>query len=166
MAWCRPPPRRCSGTSLGGFFGRLEGGSTNAIPNQGTITISAGNVLAKDAELQALVGHTTTPYVRIEVADDGVGMDADTRQHAFEPFFTTKAMGKGTGLGLSMVCGEVQELHGVVRIDSKPNRGTSIQHLVARAPELSRCSVDCLVTDDRRDRLPLGVIGVSPAQRP
>lgn len=107
--------------------------AVDAIPNQGTITIAAGNVPPEDAELHALVGRTSIPYVRIEVADDGVGMDADTRQHAFEPFFTTKEMGKGTGLGLSMVYGEVQELHGVVRIDSQPNRGTSI-HILLPAP--------------------------------
>lgn len=107
--------------------------AADAIPAEGTITIAASNVLPEDAEVCSLVGRTSTPYVRIEIADDGVGMDAETRQHAFEPFFTTKAMGKGTGLGLFMVHAEVEKLHGVVRIESQPHRGTSV-HLLLPAP--------------------------------
>jgi PAS domain S-box-containing protein len=42
---------------------------------------------------------TGTPGVRITVADDGTGMDADTRSRIFEPFFSTKGI-TGTGLGL------------------------------------------------------------------
>jgi signal transduction histidine kinase len=43
-------------------------------------------------------------YVRISVADSGVGMPADVQARVFEPFFTTKPPGKGTGIGLSTVC--------------------------------------------------------------
>ena len=34
--------------------------------------------------------------IRIDVQDNGVGMDAHTLAHLFEPFFTTKRGGRGT----------------------------------------------------------------------
>ncbi|MGE8259437.1 MAG: response regulator, partial [Stenotrophomonas sp.] len=42
--------------------------------------------------------HDGVDWLRIVVADEGIGMDADTLSHLFNPFFTTKA--DGTGLGL------------------------------------------------------------------
>ena len=76
-------------------------------------------------------------WVELSVADDGVGMDADTLRHVFEPFFTTKAPGKGTGLGLASAHGIVHQAGGHVRVESVVGRGTvfrSYLPAVARAP--------------------------------
>ena len=102
----------------------------DAMPSGGTLTISATSAEAGEAP-DALL--KSGDYVRITVADDGVGMDEMTLAKATEPFFTTKGPGKGTGLGLSMVHGLAAQSGGLLRIDSKPNSGTVIELWLPKA---------------------------------
>lgn len=50
--------------------------------------------------------------VRLEIEDNGPGMDDETLKRAFEPFYTTKQVGVGTGLGLSVSYFIITENHG------------------------------------------------------
>jgi CheY-like chemotaxis protein len=63
-------------------------------------------------------------YVRLTVADTGIGMDEATLARAVEPFFSTKGVGRGTGLGLSMVHGLAAQLGGALTLDSRAGEGT------------------------------------------
>jgi CheY-like chemotaxis protein len=71
--------------------------------------------------------------VRIGICDTGVGMDAPTLAKATDPFFTTKGPGKGTGLGLSMVHGLAAQSGGLLRIESAPDVGTTVELWLPRA---------------------------------
>lgn len=64
--------------------------------------------------------------VNIEIADNGPGMDEQTRRRIFEPFFTTKPTNKGTGLGLSVSYFIITENHnGSMHVESRPGEGTT-----------------------------------------
>jgi len=106
----------------------------DAMPSDGTLTISASNkIIAANTEGNA--DEFSGDCVAITVADTGSGMPDDVVARAFEPFFTTKEFGKGSGLGLSMVFGFVRQSGGNLKIESKPEEGTSIHIYLPRAPD-------------------------------
>jgi len=65
-------------------------------------------------------------HIRIDVRDDGSGIDEATMKRVFETFFTTKPAGTGTGLGLASVANIVQEFGGAIHMRSRPGHGTTV----------------------------------------
>ena len=93
----------------------------DAMPDGGTITLSARNVVLKAG---SAAGTLEGEFVALAIIDTGSGMPPDVLARVFEPFYTTKPVGKGTGLGLSQVHGFANQSGGAVTLDSEPGRGT------------------------------------------
>ena len=92
----------------------------DAMPDGGTLTISARNVEEEDA-------------ICIAVADTGEGISRETLLRVFEPFFTTKPAGKGTGLGLSQIHGFAAQIGGHADIQSVVGEGTRVSLTLPRS---------------------------------
>ena len=106
----------------------------------GRVTISTSNAHLRDEFAQWGVTEAPGPYVRLDVADNGTGMDRATQSRIFDPFFTTKEAGQGTGLGLATVFGIVKQSGGYVWVSSKVGEGSVFSVYLPRAKGESRTS--------------------------
>jgi signal transduction histidine kinase/ActR/RegA family two-component response regulator len=86
--------------------------AADAMPQGGTLTLRTSAVGAR--------------RVVVEVADTGIGMDAETRNKCLEPFFTTKGE-RGSGLGLAMVYGMAERHSADLEIESQLGSGTTVR---------------------------------------
>lgn len=89
----------------------------DAMPRGGRLHITTTNRMGD--------GPPSPDWVVVEVADNGVGMDAETQARLFEPFFTTKEAGRGTGLGLATSYGIVSQAGGRIQVESQLGHGTT-----------------------------------------
>jgi PAS domain S-box-containing protein len=118
------PPAKADPNQLEMALLNLGVNARDAMPDGGTLRITADlDRIGADHRSGLRPG----PYVRLSVADTGVGMDEATLKRAVEPFFSTKGIGKGTGLGLSMVHGLASQLGGALNVESRPGIGTNIE---------------------------------------
>lgn len=96
----------------------------DAMPEGGRLTIKTENVTLRKKESETIPESRPGEFIRLSVADTGVGMDEEITQHIFEPFFSTKEAGKVIGLGLSTVKGIIGQHEGWINVESEPGKGS------------------------------------------
>jgi signal transduction histidine kinase len=95
------------------FLNALE-----AMPNQGTLSISAEKVEGA---------------VLVRISDTGCGISSDNIGKIFDPFYTTSPPGRGIGLGLSICHSVVKQHFGSIEVNSVEGEGS---RFVVRLPVL------------------------------
>jgi len=94
---------------------------------QGFVNIFANAIQASKSGEVVLVRASGLPgKVRVQVSDQGRGMEDREREHAFDPFYTTRSREGGSGLGLSLARGIFTGHRGSVEIKSQPGHGTTV----------------------------------------
>ena len=102
----------------------------HAMPDGGDLYLKTENLILDENSVRP---YKVKPgcYVRLTVADTGVGIDKADMDRIFEPFFTTKEMGRGTGLGLASVYGIVKGHGGYINVYSEKGQGIDLHRLPA-----------------------------------
>lgn len=130
-------------TQLHQVFMNLCVNARDAMPQGGSLTITAENVQLDETYARLHLDATVGPYVMITVADTGSGIAPEILHRIFDPFFTTKDLGKGTGLGLSAVLGIVKSHGGFIDVQSEIGQGSRFKvYLPASQATIASAEID------------------------
>jgi PAS domain S-box-containing protein len=92
-----------------------------AMPDGGVLKVSAENIPAGALDFLPV---KDKPYVKISIADTGIGIPEEHLAKIFDPYFTTKK--NGTGLGLTISYSVVKSHNGSLCVDSAFGMGTKV----------------------------------------
>jgi CheY-like chemotaxis protein len=138
-----------------------------AMPKGGDLYLITENLMLDENYVQP---YRVKPgrFVKVTVADTGVGIDKNDLGRVFEPFFTTKAMGRGTGLGLASAYGIIKSHGGHINVYSEKDHGTAFnfylpaslrkvtEEAAPLAPAVRRGSETVLLIDDEEMIIDVG----------
>ena len=97
-------------------FLNILSNAKDAMPEGGTLTISAGKVHENAGE-----------FVRVRFSDTGVGIKKENLDKIFNPFFSSKEGGSGmeTGMGLTVAHSMIEKTGGTLRVESEEGQGAT-----------------------------------------
>ncbi|HZC66894.1 MAG TPA: response regulator [Candidatus Dormibacteraeota bacterium] len=94
----------------------------DSMPNGGFLRIETETAELDDSFCRFYPYVTPGTYAVLSVADTGIGMDSETREHIFEPFFGGPEAGS-RGMALATVYGIVKQHGGFIHVYSEPGQG-------------------------------------------
>ena len=104
---------------LGQVIHNLMINADQAMPEGGTVTVTAANIVLGNNSLSLESGD----YVTLSVSDQGIGIPQEYSQKIFDPYFTTKH--KGSGLGLATSYSVIKRHDGHITVESTLSKGST-----------------------------------------
>ncbi|NOY38037.1 MAG: hypothetical protein GXO83_10755 [Chlorobi bacterium] len=90
------------------------------------ILVNASEAVLENGEIRMTTTNPDENNIKLEITDNGVGIDPEDIPHIFEPFFSAKQKTSGIGLGLAVVHGIIQSHNGKIEVDSELGKRTTI----------------------------------------
>jgi len=90
------------------------------------LLVNASEAVSAQGEIVMKTLNPDSEHIKLQITDNGVGIDPEDIPHIFEPFFSAKQKVKGVGLGLSIVHGIIQNHKGKIDVDSEVGKYTTI----------------------------------------
>ncbi len=103
-----------------------------AMPKGGVLLVRAQNLKIRDETWPPL---TAGNYVKVTIADQGVGIAKEHLRRVFDPYFTTKD--QGSGLGLATCYSIVKKHGGFITLKSKLGVGTAVHFYLPACQEMA-----------------------------
>ncbi len=101
--------------------------------NQVMVNLIKNSIQAEASKIQVRMSDLGY-LIRIEVEDNGTGIDEETIEHIFEPKFTTKS--GGTGLGLAIVKRIIESHGGNIQVETHAGKGTKFTIFIPKKERL------------------------------
>jgi two-component system, cell cycle sensor histidine kinase and response regulator CckA len=120
---------------IGQVIQNLVINAQEAMQRGGVVSLQAENVILGPHDNPSLPPGN---YVRVNIADQGVGMSKEVLSKIFDPYFSTKQKPnqRGMGLGLTICHTVIQNHRGAIAVESEPGVGTTV-HLYIPASRKS-----------------------------
>jgi two-component system OmpR family sensor kinase len=130
-------PERTVRTDDGALDGALAHVDPEALRRVLTNLVENAARYSKPTGAITLSGESAGTTVTLAVSDEGPGLTAEDAERVFERFYrVSKSRSRrsgGTGLGLAIVAALVEQSGGQVRMDTGPERGTTVFITLPRA---------------------------------
>jgi two-component system, cell cycle sensor histidine kinase and response regulator CckA len=129
-------PAEVDAGQIGQAIMNLVVNAQEAMPQGGVVSIRAENVVLETHK------HLSLPpgdYVRLSIADQGVGISKEVLSKIYDPYFSTKQRGKQKGMGLGLtICHTIIQHHGgAISVESEPGVGTTFHIHIPALRKLS-----------------------------
>ena len=129
-------PAEVDEAQMGQVIRSMALNAREAMPQGGAVSVRAENVVLSALEIPSL---PAGDYVRVSIADHGIGIPKDVLPKIFDPYFSTKQRGdrKGMGLGLTICHSVVQKHEGAITVESTVGVGTTFDIYLPAVRKLS-----------------------------